>query len=95
MMILMRCDSYEEVLGVVSHHHHVSDQPRSINGQRDKRVCVCVCVCVCVAVSSPQKNLNRICVKGYLPTNMDILRTRVRTSGIIEQQYRVESARLL
>jgi len=41
------------------------------------------------------KNLNRICVKGYLPTNMDILRTRVRTSGIIEHQYRVESARFL
>jgi len=41
------------------------------------------------------ENLKRICATPYLPNDMDILRTRIRTSGIIEHQYKVESAQFL
>jgi len=41
------------------------------------------------------ENLARVTKAGYLPNNMDILRTRVRTSGIIEHSYEVESAEFL
>jgi len=40
-------------------------------------------------------NLTRISKPGYLPNNMDVLRTRVRTSGIIEHSYTVQDAEFL
>eukprot|EP00939_MAST-03C_sp_MAST-3C-sp1_P001876 g1876.t1 len=40
-------------------------------------------------------NLGRISKPGYLPNNMDVLRTRVRTSGIIEHSYTVQDAEFL
>jgi guanine nucleotide-binding protein G(i) subunit alpha len=39
--------------------------------------------------------LKRIAAPGYLPDNMDVLRTRVRTSGIIEHSYIVENSEFL
>ena len=42
-----------------------------------------------------KENLGRISKPGYLPNNMDVLRTRVRTSGIIEHSYTVQDAEFL
>ena len=39
--------------------------------------------------------LARISKQGYLPSDMDVLRTRVRTSGIIEHSYIVEDSEFL
>jgi len=41
------------------------------------------------------ENLKRIAKPGYVPNKMDILRTRVRTSGIIEHSYKVKSSEFL
>jgi len=42
-----------------------------------------------------KENLERIASEKYIPSKMDILRTRVRTSGIIEHSYTVESSEFL
>ena len=41
------------------------------------------------------QNLTRISKPGYMPDNMDVLRTRIRTSGIIENSYMVEDSEFL
>lgn len=35
-------------------------------------------------------NLDRICASGYVPSVDDILRARVRTSGIVEETYKID-----
>lgn len=42
-----------------------------------------------------KETLARISSQGYLPSDMDVLRTRVRTSGIIEHSYIVENSEFL
>ncbi|CAK9010246.1 Guanine nucleotide-binding protein alpha-1 subunit [Durusdinium trenchii] len=37
-------------------------------------------------------NIDRIAEAGYLPSNQDILRSRVRTSGIVEAEYNIGGA---
>lgn len=39
------------------------------------------------------ENLNRILTADYLPTDQDILRCRVRTSGIVEEEFEMEGAK--
>ena len=33
-------------------------------------------------------SLNRVAAEGYIPTAQDVLRTRARTTGIVEVQFR-------
>jgi len=35
--------------------------------------------------------LDRVCVPGYLPTEQDVLRSRVRTTGIVENDFEIEN----
>ncbi|KPP66184.1 guanine nucleotide-binding protein G(o) subunit alpha-like, partial [Scleropages formosus] len=35
------------------------------------------------------ENMNRITSPGYIPTEMDVLRVRLRTTGVIETQFKV------
>jgi len=39
------------------------------------------------------RDIDRISASGYLPTDQDILRTRVRTSGIVELDFQVDGIR--
>ena len=60
-------------------------------------VCVCVCVCVCVSLIPPASfhsylsDLDRIATPGYVPTQQDVLRVRVPTTGIIEYPFDLEN----
>jgi GTPase SAR1 family protein len=40
------------------------------------------------------ENIDRISKPGYLPENQDILRSRVRTSGIVEAEYNLNGVRI-
>jgi len=39
-------------------------------------------------------NIDRIAAPGYLPSNQDLLRARVRTSGIVEAEYNIGGVRI-
>jgi len=36
------------------------------------------------------ENIDRICHVGYIPTQEDVLRARIRTTGIVEQEFQVK-----
>jgi hypothetical protein len=40
------------------------------------------------------ENMDRILKKDFLPNNQDILRSRVRTSGIVEAEYNINGVRV-
>ena len=42
-----------------------------------------------LSASSFFENLSRILTPNYIPTEMDVLKVRVRTCGIIETQFQV------
>lgn len=41
-----------------------------------------------------KQNLSRISQASYLPTNMDILRTRIRTSGVVQAEFVIDGAEI-
>lgn len=46
---------------------------------------------VCSCVNSYLNDLDRICDSAYLPTQQDVLRVRVPTTGIIEYPFDLEN----
>jgi len=41
----------------------------------------------CLSYYCAEENLSRLSKPGYIPTKMDVLQARVRTSGIVEEKY--------
>lgn len=45
------------------------------------------CRTVCSGIISYLNEMDRICKPEYMPTEQDVLRSRVKTTGIIEEQF--------
>lgn len=45
------------------------------------------CCTVCSGIISYLNEMDRICKADYMPTEQDVLRSRVKTTGIIEEQF--------
>ena len=48
-------------------------------------------ISVCVCVSSYLSDIDRVTTEGYVPTQQDVLRVRVPTTGIIEYPFDLEN----
>lgn len=48
---------------------------------------VCICILTCFVPVSYLNDLERIAKADYIPTQQDVLRTRVKTTGIVETHF--------
>lgn len=51
-----------------------------------------LCLCLCVPYSYLEE-IDRVAARNYLPTEQDILRVRVPTTGIIEYPFDLDEIR--
>lgn len=59
--------------------------------ERQGNHCICLFHTVVMYISSYLSDIDRVTAEGYVPTQQDVLRVRVPTTGIIEYPFDLEN----